>query len=328
MICKTEFDLKNNSFSDKIDFSLNNEKILIDFNLKKNEEINTIKIDLDSKSDIGVLAIFNEKNHEKSKNLAIDITQLLSFALGLNIVFEKYIHNCQGQSQTFNQKKVFNCDRGQEIIPKDRIKQFLEKTLPIYTNLSDIEKNEIFVITNYLNQTSNGYIEDRILRMAQAWECAAMYWVKEKIVLTDELLDLREKIKDVFKIWKQEKNYQDTNGELCKKILNSLDEETNLMKLNKLISSHKLKIEEINLDLKKIKKLRDCVAHRGKITTSGISHDEAIFILLSGIQGLQLIVLKRLGYDDFVNGVQDNGIDEFGIRDRWHKSDKLAFYFH
>ena len=48
MICKTEFQLKNNSFSDKIDFSLNNEKILIDFNFKKNEEINTIKIDLDN----------------------------------------------------------------------------------------------------------------------------------------------------------------------------------------------------------------------------------------------------------------------------------------
>ena len=185
------------------------------------------------------------------------------------------------------------------------------------------------MITNYLNQTSNGYIEDRILRMAQAWECAAKYWVREKIVLTDELLDLREKIKDVFNIWKQERNYQDTNGELCKKILSSLDEEINLIKLNRLISSHKLKIEEVvNLDLKKIKKLRDFVVHTGKITTSGISHDEAIFILLSGIQGLQLIVLKRLGYDDFVNGVQDNGIDEFGIRDRWHKSDKLAFYFH
>lgn len=327
MVCKTEFHLKNNSFSDKIDSSLNDEKIFFDFNFKKNEEINTIKIDLDSKSETGFLEIFNEKNHEKSKNLATDITQLLSFALGLNIVFEKYIHNCQGQSETFNQKKVFICDRGQEIIPKDRIKQFLKKTLPIYSNLSDIEKNEIFVITNYLNQTSNSYIEDRILRMAQAWECAAKYWVKEKIVLSDELLDLREKIKDVFKIWKQEKNYQDTNEELCKKILNSLDEETNLIKLNKLISTHKLKIDEINLDLKKIKKLRDCVAHEGKITKSRISAKEAIFILLSGIQGLQLIVLKRLGYDDFVNGTQDNGIDEFGNRDRWHRTDKLAFYF-
>ena len=326
MVCKTEFHLKNYFCFDKIEFLFQNKKILIEFDTKKSDE-KKIRTELESNSETGLLTLFNEKNHDISKKLALDIISLLSLALGENIIFDKFTFRENLLNESFEEEMVVTANKGQQIIPDHRIKQFLEKTLPIYANLSNTEKSEFLVITDYLNQTSKGYIEDRILRMAQAWECAAMYWVEEKIVLTDEILDLREKIKNVFKIWKQERNYQDINGELCKKILSSLDEETNLIKLNKLISSHKLKIEEANLDLKKIKKLRDCVVHTGKITTSGISAKEAIFILLSGIQGLQLIVLKRLGYDDFVNGTQDNGVDEFGNSDRWYKSDKLAFYF-
>ncbi len=327
MVCKTEFYLKNYFCTNKIEISYNNEKILIEFDKSKNDEFKKIEAELESKSETGLLTLFNEKNHDKSQKLAIDIISLLSLALGENIIFDRCLFREDNLDKPFEKEMVVNTNKGEQIIPNFEIKEFLEKTLPIYNNLSDIEKNEILVITDYLNQTSNGYIEDRILRMAQAWEIAAMYWVKETIVLTDELSDLREKIKNVIKIWKQERNFNDVDGELGKKILSSIDEEINLIKLNRLISSHQLKKEEINLELKKIKKLRDCVVHTGKITNSGISPNEAIFILLSGIQGLQLIILKRLGYDGLVDGTKDNGIDKFGNRDRWHRTDRMAFYF-
>lgn len=194
MVCKTEFLLKNYFCSNRIEFSFLQEKILIEYDSKKDDEIRRIKTELESNSETGLLTLFNKKNHEESKKLAIDIILLLSLALGENIIFDKFIFREDLINESFEKKMVVTANKGQQIIPNERIKQFLEKTLPIYVNLSDIEKNEFFVIINYLNQTSESHIEDRILRMAQAWECAAMYWGKEKIVLTDELLDLREKI--------------------------------------------------------------------------------------------------------------------------------------
>lgn len=53
--------------------------------------------------------------------------------------------------------------------------------------------------------------------------------------------------------------------------------------------------EKINLDLRKLKNLRDLVVHTGKINMTG---EEAIKLLNLGVKGLQLILLKNLDMID------------------------------
>ena len=86
-----------------------------------------------------------------------------------------------------------NDNRGEQIIPDFQLKNFLGSTLPGWTRLSKPEKDDLFTITVYLNQTRHDFIEDRLLRTVQAWECSAFYWTKE-MELPDDLKDLRDKL--------------------------------------------------------------------------------------------------------------------------------------
>jgi hypothetical protein len=107
------------------------------------------------------------------------------------------------------------------------------------------------------------------------------------------LKDLRVKIKETYKKWKTETGYKDKDGELGKRLTSPLDQEKLLIRLDKLVNESLLNPDKIDLDLKKLKDLRDLVAHTGRINIPGT---DAIYLLQTGITGLQLILLKRLGY--------------------------------
>lgn len=206
-----------------------------------------------------------------------------------------------------------NHNIGEQIVPDFEIENYLNSTLGNWRKFSKKQKDDIFVITDYLNQTKIDFVEDRVLRTVQAWECAAKYW-QEEIQLSEDLKDLRLKLKDTFNNWKKEKKFNDSNGELGKKILDSIEQEKLLSRLNNLITNQSLKAETISLKLRELKNLRDAVAHSGRINVPG---SEAIEILEPGVFGLQLLLLKKLGY----NGLVMSG------KDGWRTFEKLESYF-
>lgn len=312
MIDKAEFFLKNYLSEHNVQLSFNNQILKIETDDNKFEEYKKLKDKLSNYS-FAKLTILNNQDDDESLKLAIDIKNLLSLALGRRIIFDNqsYWHN--ENERKVNRKMENNCNNGVQIIHDSKIENFLIKTLPKWSVLSEPEKTNYYIIINYLNQTRKDFIDDGILRTMQAWECAANYWTN-KVELSDDFKELQKRINKTFKDWKKDFEYIDENGEMGANLKMPLNQEKLLLRLEKFIAESNLNIQAINPNLRELKKMRDLVAHQGKIKNSGI---EANHILEPCIKALQLIVLKRLGYDGTIIDSKNN----------YRTFDKIERYF-
>jgi hypothetical protein len=310
MIERGDYFLKGYYCKTPVSFTFNDLEIQI---VSESDKIEKEKKDLTIYTETGILSISGSNDKVLLENLAVDIKNILSIGLGNRVIFDRQAY-WNGDDVEYVEKKMSkNGNSGEQIIPDSEIFYFLTKTLPKWTQLSLAEKDDIFIITNYLNQTKTDFVADRLLRTVQAWECTANYWIQE-VSLTDELKELRSRIKKSYQQWKKEKQYIDKDGELGKRITGPLEQEKLMIKLETLVGNFGLKISSINLDLKKLKNFRDEVAHTGRINTNSA---EAVKYLQPGVMGLQLILLKKLGYDGLVYGEKDN----------WRTINKIAEYF-
>ncbi|MCF8255551.1 MAG: hypothetical protein K9H61_03065 [Bacteroidia bacterium] len=310
---KAEFLLKGYSYEKKVNINYNNLVLSIESDKNKIDNLNELNRSLEIGSETAKLVIEGSFTEDISLALALDIKNLLSIALGKRITFDRQLYWKNGAFEEIRRTMSKNHNFGEQVVPDTELANFLSSTLNIWLKFTNKEKNDIFIITDYLNQTNLDFIEDRILRTVQAWECAAMYW-QEEIELTDDYKDLKEKLKETFNIWKKEKSFIDNNGELGTKILASIEQEKLLLKLENLVSKANLNTKIISLDLRRMKNLRDKVAHTGRI---GIPGNKAIEILQPGVFGLQLLLLKKLGYHGLV----------IGERNGWPTNQKLQYFF-
>jgi hypothetical protein len=301
MVDKGEFLLKSYSTKNNIEFVFNGHKIKLTQNSDNIERLNKLTADLASTSETSSLTIGGPADKDRLRDVAVDIKNLLSIAIGRRVTFDRQIYWTGQTSSLVERPMSKNENEGEQIIPDFEIAKYLTTTLSTWTKLSKEQKDDIFTITDYLNQTRHDFIEDRILRTVQAWECSAFNWTQET-ELPNDLVDLKERIKATYRTWKSEKNYNDINGELGTRLTAPLDQEKLMLRLEKLITDSKLNTTKIKLDLKVLKNLRDEVAHTGRIKIKG---SEAIKYLQPGINGLQLIILRRLGFDGKVNGEKD-----------------------
>jgi hypothetical protein len=313
---KGEFFLKGYFVKQSISFEYIGQVVQLVRNEENVVRFEELKTEEDTVSETGVLRIDSINHNEQKHELAINIKNLLSIALGQRIIFDRQRY-WTGNTFTSEERVMANSpNRGDQIVPDFEIENYLQSTLPFWTKCTKKEKDEIFIVTDYLNQTKNDFIEDRILRTVQAWECAANYWVSE-LELTDDLKDLKERVKRTYKQWKIDKEYIDKDGELGQRLTGPLDQQKLMLRLDKLTKDCGLSTDKIGLNLRRLKDLRDLVAHTGQINMSGA---EAIDHLMPGVRALQLILLRRLGYRGLVNGIKNNWrtfneIDEYFMQD-------------
>lgn len=310
---KSEFYLRNYLSKENIEFNYESQIIKIDFQKDKLAKHEEFKNKLFNNSDYTILSIDKLQKKEDSLNLAIDLKNLLSFALGKRIIFNKQSYFLEEKETVINKEMAESSNSGPQIIPDLEIKGFLISSLPIWRKLSNSEKNNFYTIFDYLNQTREGFIEDRILRTVQAWECSANYWT-DKVELSDDFKDLKKRISETLKNWKKETGYIDTNGALGSSYKSVLEQEKLMLRLENFISENKLNKECFNLDLKKMKNMRDSVVHQGKIDITG---NNAIEILEPSIKSLQLIILKKLNYNGLVIDFKNN----------WRTDNNINSYF-
>jgi hypothetical protein len=296
-----------------IDFSLYDYVFHIESDEDKIENYNKLLMQTDASSETGILTIKKNTNQSKLLNYAQDIMNLLSLALGKSIIFNRQEYSIDDKISPVLKEMVLNHNEGKQIVPDCELEKYLEQTFPYWSNLIKEEKDKYFVLIDYLNQTKTGFIEDRILRTMQAWECACNYWI-DKVELDDDAKELKKDIKALYRKWKNGDSNKDQDGKLMGKISNAFDQEIIIKKLYQLIYTFKLNVNKINLDLNKLKDLRDQVAHNGRIDIPG---KEAINYLNPGIMGLQLILLKKFGYTGKVSGVS-NG---------WSTTENISTYF-
>jgi hypothetical protein len=313
MVDKADFLLKSYSVEGTVELSFDGYEIKLISNADNVDRLTKLKAELALTSEISSLAIMGPADEEKLRDIAVDVKNLLSIAIGRKVTFDRQIFWTGQTSRLVERAMNKNENEGEQIIPDFEIAKYLLTTLPTWTRLSKVEKDNLFTITDYLNQTRHGFIEDRILRTVQAWECSAGYWTQEPDLPSD-LIDLKERIGTMYRAWKIDKNYIDIDGELGTRLTTPIDQEKLLLRLERLVTDSRLNTSKINLDLKILKKLRDQVAHTGRIRISG---SEAIRYLQPGICGLQLIILRRLGFDGRVCGGKDG----------WNTIDEIKDYF-
>ena len=203
MVNKGEFYLKGYFYEQKIEIFFNGKTIHLDANTNKIEKLEKLKTEESKFSETGILQISGLDDKATLLNNAINIKNLLSLGLGKRIIFDRQVYNINDACESIEKSMSKNENQGEQIIPDFKIKNYLKKTLPIWASYTENQKDDILIITDYLNQTRYDFIEDRVLRTVQAWECAANYWIKD-IALSADLKELREKVKLAYNEWKKQ----------------------------------------------------------------------------------------------------------------------------
>lgn len=291
IVDKGEFLLKNysNTFDVKFIF--------------QNQLVNIEKISYD-KGNYSLLTIVAKQNEDQTLQLALDIRNLLSLALGTRIIFDKHSFWSGKNERVVNRTMQNGINAGFQIIPDGEISIFLKSTLSVWFKLSGEEKREFYIVIDFLNKTRKDFVEDRVLKLMQAWECSAVYWSKSN-ELSDDLLSLQSKIMKVFKDWKKESGFKDENGVLGANLKISMNQESLMSRIEKFIVEKKYKSQQLISQLKDVKKMRDQTVHSGQIKKSG---EEVILIMEPVIKALQLIILYNLGYQGLIIDTIDNWV--------------------
>ncbi len=298
-----KFYLKNIKSKLSLEFEFNSLNIKINSNDENILKLESHNSENNLIFETGILNIENSNDNELNLAVAQSIHHLLSLATGQEVIFDRQVYYNEGNPKEVREKMSAPSNEGEKIIPEFRLSRYLPQTLQKWIDLDKSQRDDLFIIINYLNQSKNGYIEDRILRTAQAWEALTMFR-KIEVVLDDRLQDLRKDINKAYKNWRKTNGNSniDPNGEIGNKIVSSIDQEKLMAKLYKLLIEFDINSSKLNLNLKELKRLRDSIAHTGKMDISGA---KALNTLRPAVKGLQIILLLYLGYDGEIISEKD-----------------------
>lgn len=283
-------------------YYLKNYKILIPLDFEFQEFIIHIKPLIPNSYSAGILTI--SKNDIKStdaapgkpEKIAVGCIELIGFALSRNVIFNKSYQGIRTNNRVRLKPMVDGKSGGYPILREKYIVEFLDATLEKYLQLDKRTWKIFFTCFDYLCQAKSGYAEDRIFRIAQCWEILASHFVKEKIELPTELIDLKKSIRFEYKKWKKElTNSQqlDPTGSIGNAISNLFNNVKFHSKMVKLCQLADFDPNSIQLDLRELKRLRDSTAHTGAIDING---QTALQTLMPANYGIQKIIFKLLGY--------------------------------
>ena len=154
------------------------------------------------------------------------------------------------------------------------------------------------VAVNYINSTSKGYLEERLLRIAQAWELLSTDWIKDLNEVPDPIENLKVKLRNSLKQWRADFPEFDKTGFWSGRVLKSLSWDKSISKAEQLASKYSINLEIINLDLKMLFNDRNSVAHSGRFEDYSV---DRMPLIDSAVIGLQLILLRKLGYTGLIH---------------------------
>lgn len=235
---------------------------------------------------------------EDTIKLAKRICLLLSFVLGKNVTF----NNCefineQKESVEFYEITLVNNSKGTRFILEKNISKYLPKMIEEFDNLEEKDFKCFQTTINYLNSTSNKYLEDSILAMAQIWEILADNFLESKVENNPQVTELRTILKREIRSWHKSneiKNYD--LGFIMERVLTSLDWEKVITKLKLLAIQENLDTELIGIDFNKLIKIRNQIAHTGRFTELGNEY-EYLEIYNRAKLGIHALLLNKLGYN-------------------------------
>lgn len=230
---------------------------------------------------------------------ARDITSLLSLSMGNGVTHYKQIliRGDQDEFETWRARTGDEIGPG-PVVPIERVESFLEQTLPLWNQLNANTKSDMRLAIAYINLSGTGYLDTKLFQIAQAWEFLAAKWMP-KSGLSDSEKDLRNKVKCVYRDWKNRYQSADPQGYWGSRVVFPFQWASAKRQIESLADQLKVDLAKVELDLELLKRVRDSVAHTGKITEE-IERGSRSPLLLAARFGLRLLLLRKLGYSDLV----------------------------
>ncbi len=241
---------------------------------------------------------------EDFQSKANNITLLLSLAVGNDIIFNRQLYYKKDLLvlEIWRRKADYNFGV-ESCIPDFEINYYLEKSLGYFEKWSKKKKDAFYSIVNYINSSSQGFLEDRLLRLCIAWESFATRLAKEKKIINEELGPLKDFLKKSIDAFGLSGNH---DKEFIKnRVLLALDWEKLNNSLINLVNQYKLDHEKLGLDFKTLIKIRNDVAHSGQFRKKYSKKNLADLIFYNKL-GLQILLLRELGYDNLIESQKDN----------------------
>ena len=136
---------------------------------------------------------------EQYREKAYQIAKLLSLASGNEVTF----HRQRISWNEGNELEIWRRMKGGEYVPgfcilETCISDYLREALYSWRTFSQQEKENISLAITYINLSANGYMDEKLLRITQAWEMLANAWGSQTKELSGSIEELRKELKEVY----------------------------------------------------------------------------------------------------------------------------------
>lgn len=277
-----------NLVSDEFQFDYNNYSFKIS---KTDDEIESRTLIIEGEN-------INKKDVE---DILKKILNIFSLSLGKEVLYHRvFFKDLNGNEKEVIKKNIIFPNSVQQGIENKRLVDFIKTVLPYYDKCNEEERKAILRSVNYINTSSEGYLDDSLLKVCMALEIIANKWGDKKNKLSENLAKLKTELKKTIKKWK--KNYEDEDSDLISdRVIKSLYWDKLESKISKLCIDLNLDLEKIDIDLKKLIAARNSVAHEGRVN---FKNEELDFFNLYNktILLLRIIIFVKLGYTGEILG--------------------------
>lgn len=246
---------------------------------------------------------------EQYLSKANNITSLLSLALGNDVIFNRqlYYQDINLVVEEWHRKVDYHFG-AEQCIPDHKISGFINETLTNFENWHEERKRLYLSTVTYINSSSKGYLEDRLLGISIAWESLAQNWyIKKSESKNDDLKPLKDCLKRTINDFELPPNQN--KDFLVDRILRSIDWEKNTKTLQLFSEQYALNHEKMRLDFYSLNKIRNEIAHTG-LFRNEYTKDFLTDLLYNHKFGLQVVLLLELGYNGLIE-TQENKLRKF-----------------
>ncbi|MBI5590794.1 MAG: hypothetical protein HY881_09955 [Deltaproteobacteria bacterium] len=238
--------------------------------------------------------------------IASSVMTLTSLALGTGVSSHRHIlHWPSSELETWRFMSGDELGPGLAI-PSHMLDNFISTALPSMESLLPEQQALIRLATTYINLSERPYLDTRLLAIMQAWEFLSMAWV-EKPTLPADLLCLRSRIKRLLRDWRQDHSSSDPDGFWGSRLVSALEWHSLQQQVEEFASMWNIDLQRLGVDLTLLRRVRDSVAHTGRLPEAPSVDAESRFNLLRNARhSLRLVLLQLLGYRGLVM-VSENG---------------------
>lgn len=239
-------------------------------------------------------------------DIARTIMTLASLAMGTGVSNHRYIlHWPSSELETWRFMSGDELGPG-PAIPSHKLNEFIAITLPSMESLEPEQQALVRLAITYMNLSERPYLDTRLLAIMQAWEFLSMAWV-ERPTLPEDLLCLRSRVKRLLKDWRLDHSTSDPDGFWGSRLVSTLDWQSLHQQVEEFASMWNVDLQRLGVDLTLLRRVRDSVAHTGRMPKVQLADKDSRFNLLRNARhALRLVLLQILGYCDLVI-VSQNG---------------------